>query len=162
MWNVRKWGVEDNLKVFGLSTVKSELNTVIVNWPLVFWYHCGFNQPQLGVSWLNPQVQKSTDTGGWLYCVILYEGLEHPWYETGSPGTSSSSIPRDDHWCLESCRKNRLRGENTKSSYVYFEYFSVEKVLLNIQVEMAYKQLKLRVYSLEKLELEMEVWEDTV
>ena len=43
-----------------------------------------------------------------------------------------------------------------------FDYFSVEKVLLNIQVEMAYKQLKLRVYSLEKLELEMEVWEDTV
>lgn len=55
-----------------------------------------------------------------------------------------------------------LRGENTKSSYVYFEYFSVEKVLLNIQMEMAYKQLNLRVYSLEKLELEMEVWEDTV
>lgn len=31
--------MEDDLKVFGLSTVKSELNIVIVNWPLVFWYH---------------------------------------------------------------------------------------------------------------------------
>ena len=110
------------------------------------------------ISW----VQKSTDTGGWLYCAILYKGLEHPWYEAGSPGTSSSSIPRDDRWCVESCGKNRLRGENTISSYINFEYFSVEKVVLNIQMEMAYKQLNLRVYSLEKLELEIEVWEDTV
>ena len=33
---------------------------------------------------------------------------------------------------------------------------------MNIQMEMAYKPLNLRVYSLEKLELEIEVWEDTV
>lgn len=59
--------VENDLKVFGLSSVKNELNSVVVNCPLVFWYDCGFSQPQLGSRLIEPTinwVQKSTDSIG--------------------------------------------------------------------------------------------------
>lgn len=40
----------------------------------------------------------------WKYCVILYEGLEHPWISVcgrvggrGCPGTNLPWIPKDDY-----------------------------------------------------------------